>query len=129
MTDRSARTRAVAAREGLYDQIAREFGLLSVEEADQRLGSSAATARSEGRLLGLERPRGVFPGFQFDGAGVRPLIAELIALGADYGRTEAGLIQWLVAPTTYLHGKRPVDVIDDPKKLLDVAGRSFGVVW
>lgn len=130
MTDQSARARAVEAERQLYRQIVGEFGLLTAEEADRHLGSPAATARAEGRLLGIDREqRVIYPGFQFGGHDIRPVIARLIDVGRQHGRTELGLIQWLVSPTTYLHGKRPVDVIDVPDKLLETARSSFGVEW
>lgn len=82
------------------------------------------------RLLGVQRGRyQVYPGFQFDDRGVRPVVYDLAALGLEHGRTEAGLIQWLMAPTTYLHGQRPVDVIDEPEQLLDAARASLAVQW
>ena len=128
---------AAQARENLYDSIEEEFRLLSSAQAGEAMGSRsntsrnlAAKARSEGRALALTRGRyTLFPGFQFTESGLRPVIADLRKLGEEYGRTETGLIQWLMSPTTYLHGKRPVDVIDDPEKLLEVAQRSFGVEW
>lgn len=129
---------ATQARENLYESIASEFALLTSAEAGDAMGSRsntsrnlAAKARSEGRALALTRGRyTLYPGFQFDGAGLRPVIAELRRVGeGELGRSETGLIQWLMSPTTYLHGKRPVDVIDDPDTLLDVARRSFGVGW
>lgn len=132
-----ALARAAQARENLTTAIDREFGLLTSAEAGAAMGSRssakrnlAAAARKAGRLLGL--PRGgyvVFPGFQFDEHGVRPVIAKLIELGAQYDRTESGLIWWLMASTTYLDGRRPVDVIDDEESLLRVAEAAFGVEW
>lgn len=128
---------AAQARESLYDSIADEFGLLTSAQAGEAMGSRssasrnlAAKARGEGRALALVRGRyTLFPGFQFSDSGLRPVIADLRTVGEEYGRTETGLIQWLVSPTTYLHGKRPVDVIDEPDTLLDVARRSFDVEW
>lgn len=132
-----ALARAAQARENLTTAVDREFGLLTSAEAGAAMGSRssakrnlAAATRKAGRLLGL--PRGgyvVFPGFQFDEHGVRPVIAKLIELGTRYDRTESGLIWWLMAPTTYLNGRRPVDVIDDEELLLRVAEAAFGVEW
>ncbi|RCK70443.1 hypothetical protein DT076_07320 [Desertihabitans brevis] len=132
-----ALARAVQAEEGLYQRIADEFGLLTSAEAGRRLGSRskaarnlALSARRDGQLLALRRGRyDLFPGFQFDDHGARPVVAALIALGEEHERSEAGLVQWLMAPTTYLDGLRPVDVIDDPDRLLSVAREAFGVQW
>lgn len=130
--------RATQAEQNLYDQIDTEFGLLTSAEAGRRMGSrsaalrnAATAARRDGRLLASRRGGyWLFPGFQFDDTGVRPVIADLIKLGRDHGRTEAGLIQWLCSPTTYLHRRRrPVEVLDSPEQLLAAAGEAFGVQW
>lgn len=129
--------RATQAEQNLYDEIEAEFGLLTSAEAGRRMGSrsaalrnAATSARRDGRLLALRRGGyWLFPGFQFDAGGVRPIIAELIRLGHQQGRTEAGLIQWLCSPTGYLGAKRPVDVIESPTRVLDAARNAFGIQW
>lgn len=129
--------RAVQAQQNLYDEIAAEFGLLTSAEAGERMGSraraarnAATAARRDGKLLALRRGGyWLFPGFQFDEYGARPVIAQLLAVARDHERTEAGLVQWLCSPTTYLGGARPVDVIDEPAKLIGVAEEAFGVQW
>ena len=129
--------RAVQAEQNLYDRIEAEFGLLSSAEAGRRMGSrasalrnAATAARRAGELLAVRRGRYLlFPGFQFADDGVRPVMADLVALGQRHGRTEAGLIQWLCAPTTYLDGARPVEVIDKPERVLEAAEDAFGVQW
>lgn len=132
-----ALTRAVQAEQNLYDVIDREFGLLTSAEASARMGSrasalrnAATAARRDGELLALRRGRYLlFPGFQFDATGTRPVIAALIALGRKHGRTETGLVQWLCSPTTYLGGQRPVDVLDQSERVLTVTDDAFGVQW
>lgn len=129
--------RSVQAEQNLYDAIDREFGLLSSAQAGHRMGSRAAASRNtalaahrEGRLLSLVRGRyRLFPGFQFDVRGVRPVVAELASLGAELGWGETGLIQWLVSPTTYLGGRRPVDVLEDPDRMLAAARAALAVQW
>lgn len=129
--------RAVQAQQNLYGRIEAEFGLLTSREAADRMGSravarrnAATAARSEGRLFALRRGRYLlYPGFQFDSAGVRPVIAALLTAAREHGWEEASLIEWMVSPTTYLSGRRPVDVIEDPDRLLGVAEESFGVSW
>lgn len=130
-------TRAVQARENLYADIEDEFGLFSSAEAGQRMGSrsaarrnAATAARREGRLLGLRRGGYLlFPGFQFDAHGVRPVIADLVETGRKHHWHEASLIEWLCSPTTYLDGVRPVDVLDDAERVVQVAQAAFGVQW
>lgn len=132
-----ALARAVQAQQNLYDAIGAEFGLYTSAQVADLLGSHAAArrnaataARAAGRLLALRRGnRLVYPGFQFTASGIRPVIAELRALGAEHGWDEAGLIEWLMGPTTYLGGKRPADVLDDPERLVAVAADAFGVSW
>ena len=129
--------RAVQARHNLYETIEREFGLLTSTEAGKRMGSRsteprnlALTAHKKHTILAIPRGKYLhFPGFQFDERGLRPVIAELLQLAREHQRTEPGLVQWLVAPTTYLDGRRPVDIIDSPEELLDVARRAFSVQW
>lgn len=120
--------RAVLAERELYDQIGREFGLLAAGELES---VDLPGARRAGRVLAVRRDgEMLFPGFQLDESGhLRPVIADLIAVGRRHGRTELGLVQWLMSPTTYLEGRRPVDVIDDPLRLLDAARSAFGVEW
>lgn len=129
--------RAAQAERNLLHHVEEEFGLLTSSQAGARMGTRseaqrnlALAARKDGRLLGLPRGRYVlFPGFQFDDHGLRSVIADLIELGRKHNRTEVGLIQWLMSPTTYLHGQRPVDIIEAPDRLLEVAAESFGLQW
>lgn len=128
---------AVAQQERRHDALAAEFGLLTSAEVGERMGSraaakrnAAAAARSEGRLVAIRRGRYLlYPGFQFDESGIRPVIAELRHLADRHGWPEASLIEWIMAPTTYLGGKRPVDVLGDPALVTRVAEESMGVVW
>lgn len=132
-----ALARAVQAQQNLHDRLDDEFGLLTSAQAADHMSSravarrnAASAARGEGRLLALRRGKYLlYPAFQFDAAGVRPVIASLRKIGAEHGWDESSLIEWLVGPTTYLGGQRPVDVIDDPDRLLAVAAESFGISW
>lgn len=92
--------------------------------------NAATAARSEGRLLALRRGKYLlYPAFQFGRAGVRPVIAEIRAVGERHGWDETSLIEWLMAPTTYLGGRRPVDIIDDSDQLLALTAEVFGLSW
>lgn len=129
--------RAVQAEQNLYDQIDREFGLLTSTQAGRQLGSrsaaprnSAIAARRDGRLVAIQRGTYLlFPAFQFDQHGARAVMAQLIDLARQHERTETGLVQWCCAPTTYLDGQRPVDVLDDPERVTAAAAAAFGVQW
>jgi hypothetical protein len=129
--------RVVQAQQNLYDRIEAEFGLLTSAQAGDQMGSravarrNAATAvRNEGKLLALRRGQYLlYPGFQFTSAGIRPVIADLWAFAREHGWGETSLLEWMVSPTTYLTGQRPVDIIDDPDRLLTVAREAFEISW
>jgi hypothetical protein len=132
-----ALARAVQAQQNLHDRIDAEFGLLTSAQAADRMSSravarrnAATAARSEGRLLALRRGKYLlYPAFQFEAAGIRPVIAALRDIGDQHGWDEPSLIEWMMAPTTYLGGSRPVDIIDDADQILAVAAETFGVSW
>lgn len=131
--------RAVQAERNLYDRIDAEFGLLTSAEAGRRLGSRstaprnlAVATRRKGALLALTRGhQTLFPGFQF-GADGRPLavIRTLRDLADETRWSENSVVQWLCAPTTYLSGQRPVDLLaNSPERVVDAARRAWTVQW
>jgi hypothetical protein len=131
--------RAVQAEHNLYDRIDAEFGMLTSTEAGKRMGSRssaprnlATTARRNKALIGVRRGNHlVYPGFQFGPDG-HPLavITALRAVADANGWSEAGLMQWLCAPTTYLDGDRPVDHLStDPDRVVAVAEAALSVSW
>lgn len=131
--------RAVQAEHNLYARIDAEFGMLSSADAGRRMGSRssaprnlATTAHRAGTLVAVHRGNYLaYPGFQFDPDGQPlPVIARLreVAEAADW--SEAGLVQWLCAPTTYFDGDRPVDHLSaDPDRVLAVAKEALAVSW
>jgi hypothetical protein len=131
--------RAVQAELNLYARIEAEFGMLTSTEAGKRMGSRssaprnlATTARRNKTLVAVRQGNYLaYPGFQFgpDGKPL-PVIARLLAVADDSGWSEAGLVQWLCAPTTYLDCDRPVDhLATDPDRVLAVAGEALSVSW
>lgn len=131
--------RAVQAERNLYDRIEAEFGLLTSTETGKRLGSRstaprnlAVAARRNGALLAITRGRqSLYPGFQF-GADGRPLpvIRVLRDLAGEAQWSDSGVVQWLCAPTTYLDGKRPVDLLaSDPERVVRAARSAWTVQW
>ncbi|CQD06040.1 hypothetical protein BN1232_01033 [Mycobacterium lentiflavum] len=131
--------RAVQAELNLYARIEAEFGMLTSTEAGKRMGSRssaprnlATTARRNKTLLAVRQGNYLsYPGFQFgpDGKPL-PVIARLLAVADDSGWSEAGLVQWLCSPTTYLDGDRPVDhLATDPDRVVAVAGEALNVSW
>lgn len=131
--------RAVQAEWNLYDRIDAEFGLLTSAETGRRLGSRstaprnlAVTTRRNGALLAITRGHQLlFPGFQFDTDGrPLPVIRILRDLAHEAEWSENGVVQWLCAPTTYLGGLRPVDLIaSDPERVVDTARRVWTTRW
>jgi hypothetical protein len=131
--------RAVQAERNLYDRIDGEFRLFTSAEVGRMLGSRstaprnlAAATRREGTLLAVTRGNHLlFPGFQFDADGrPLPVIRDLRRLADEAGWSETGIVQWLCSPSTYLGGKRPVDLlVGDPSRVLDTARRAWTIQW
>lgn len=127
----------VQATENAVRGIENEFGLLTSSEVSGLLGSKssrsyASELRKRGKILGLERLNSyVYPGFQFDkyNGTIKPVIEPLRELSEQLGRTDRGLIFWLCSASTYFGGDRPVDHIDEPDLLIDVAHNDWAVEW
>lgn len=134
-----AYARSIAASHQRIRAMDEEFGLLSSSEVGQLMGSrsesprnSALAARRAGRLLALqEGSQLMFPGFQFDeNHAPRRVIRKLRELASACGWSERSAVMWLIAPTTYLDGQRPVDILDTaPETVLEVAEQSWTAAW
>ena len=131
--------RALQAEHNLYARIDAEFGMLSSTEAGKRMGSRssaprnlATTAHRNKQLLAVRQGNHLaYPGFQFGSDG-QPLavIARLRDTAEANDWSEAGLVQWLCAPTTYFDGDRPVDYLTkDPDRVVAVAADALAVSW
>jgi hypothetical protein len=131
--------RAVQAEHNLYARIGTEFGMLTSTEAGKRMGSRssaprnlATTAHRNKALVAIRRGNYLsYPGFQFGPDG-KPIavIARLRDVTEKNGWSEAGLVQWLCSPTTYLDGDRPVDrLTTDPDQVVAVAAEALAVSW
>ena len=131
--------RAVQAEHNLYARIDAEFGMLSSADAGKLMGSRSSTPRNlattahrAGTLVAVHRGNYLaYPGFQFDPDGQPlPVIARLRGVAEAAGWSEAGLVQWLCARTTYFDGDRPVDHLSaDPDRVLAVAKEALAVSW
>lgn len=131
--------RAFTATERFWVQVDREFGLLTATQLGRRLGSRAkdpasmvAKRQQSGRLLWVRRGgRLLYPGFQVDGRSgdVFPAIPELLDRAADHGLQSPEVIQWLLGAQGSLDGARPVDLLGDEDRLLDVCERSWATEW
>lgn len=114
--------RAVQASENVWKDIERKYGMLTSMDVALLIGSKnssrsiAADKRAAGELIGVQRGnRYVYPGFQFDreSGKTHPHIPGLIAVAADVGWDHEDLVFWLVSPSEYFGGERPVDHLDD----------------
>ena len=130
--------RSMAATEKAWRDLEAEFGLLSSVEVSELVGSKspnrsfASEQRGKGRLIAVKRPGGFrYPGFQFDRTEhmIRPVMAELIRVAEVAGRSEASLALWMALSTGYLDGRRPVDTLSQPEKVVEAAEQSFNVQW
>lgn len=130
--------RSVQATENVWRTMDEEFGLLSSTEVSKAVGSKspnrsyASEQRTAGRLLAIKRPGGFkYPGFQIDQNehAIRPVMADLINVAGDAGRSEASLALWAVSTTGYLDGARPVDRLDEPETVIHAAREAFNVQW
>jgi hypothetical protein len=114
--------RAIQATENIWKDIDAEFGMLTSMEVAQLIGSKrsgrsfASDQRAAGKLLGIKRGnRVLYPGFQFERATgtVHAAIPELLHMAKDVSWDEEDLTLWLIAPSGYFHGDRPVDHLAD----------------
>ncbi|MBM6620475.1 hypothetical protein JTF08_02515 [Micrococcaceae bacterium RIT802] len=130
--------RSMQATENAWRKMEAEFGLLTSLEVSRAVGSKspnrsyASDQRGAGRLLAVKRPGGYkYPGFQIDRReqAIRPVMHDLIRLAADADRSESGLALWMISPTGYLDGSRPVDLLDEPDQVVAAARQSFNVQW
>ncbi|WP_144662866.1 hypothetical protein [Paenarthrobacter nicotinovorans] len=130
--------RSMQATENAWREMETEFGLLTSIEVSKAVGSKfpnrsyASDQRAAGKLLAIKRPGGFkYPGFQIDPPehALRPVIKDLLELAAEAGRSEAGLALWIISPTGYLDGARPVDLLDEPETVVEAARQSFNVQW
>jgi hypothetical protein len=131
--------RAVQAEHNLYARIEAEFGMLTSTEAGKRMGSRssaprnlAATAHRNGQLVAVRRGNHLaYPGFQFGPDGQPLAVIGRLRENAEANEwSEAGLVQWLCSPTTYLNGDRPVDhLTEDPDRVVTVASEALAVSW
>jgi hypothetical protein len=112
-----------------------EFGALRSHEvadlAESRASNRAALAnrwRAENRLVAVPvRDELLYPGFQFNAEGKpKPGIGPAIGwLRSDPHTTDWQVALWFVTPTSWLGGRRPVDLLDEEiDAVVDAARRD-----
>jgi hypothetical protein len=110
-----------------------EFGALRSSEIADLAGSRAANRaalanrwRTENRIVGVTwRDELVYPGFQFtsDGRPLPAMQAALAALRSDPHTTDWQTALWFSTPTSWLGGKRPIDLLNAVPDLVTEAAR------
>jgi hypothetical protein len=128
--------RSVQASENRWRNIAGEYGLLDSRAVAALLGGSGTNRNrahqlaKEGRIIGVKRGRGtLYPGFEFDHGEVRPVIAEVAAIGRRNHWTDPHLLLWLASPNGYLEGRVPARMMDQPDKILEAARQDMAERW
>jgi hypothetical protein len=128
--------RSVQASENRWRTIAREYGLLDSRAVAALLGGSGTNRNrahqlaKEGKIIGVKRGRGtLYPGFEFDHGEIRPVIADVAAIGRRNHWTDPHLLLWLASPNGYLEGRVPAQMMDDPDKILEAARQDMAERW
>ena len=113
--------------EAAWRDIERRFGLLSAEELARLSGAAPASVRTwvhnqrrrHGLLAVRRGGRNVFPGFQFTATGrPQPWLRDVTAPLLAAGWSEEAVLLWLAAPTGWLSGQTPLEVLDtDPDRV------------
>ncbi|CAN7572155.1 DUF2384 domain-containing protein [Arthrobacter sp. LjRoot78] len=113
------------AAEAMWRFVHAEFGLLTSQEMALQLGiadpDDVRRLYSEGRLVAIHRGgRVLYPGFQIDPESrtILPVFHDLLRAAEEAVRHESAMISWLVRPSSSLDGARPVDLLDDPERIL-----------
>lgn len=128
--------RSLQASENRWRAIDKEYGLLDSRSVAELLGGSGTNRNKahqlakEGKIIGVKRGRGtLYPGFEFDHGEVRPVIAEVVAIGRRNHWTDAHLLLWLASPNGYLEGRVPARMMDDPGQILEAAHQDLAERW
>lgn len=129
-------TRSLQASEDRWRAMAKEYGLLNSRAVAALLGDSgtdrnrAGRLAKEGKIIGVKRGRGtLYPGFMFDHGEVRPVIAEIAAIGRRNHWTDPHLLLWLASPNGYLEGRVPAQTMDARDKILEAARQDMAERW
>lgn len=127
--------RSLQARENWLRSIEKEFGALTRQQVAEMRGSKgtnrsmAAAMQAKGLILDYRRGNSFkVPAFQFTETGeVRPAVPLLIDAARQAGWDDMDLLIWLTNPNTHFpEGKRPVDVLDNTDRVLEVFTATVG---
>lgn len=107
--------------EAAWRDIEKRYGLLSADDLVRMAGATPASLRTwvhnqrrrHGLLAVRRGGRNVFPGFQFTKTGSpKPWLREITEPLLAAGWSEESVLLWLAAPTGWLSGQAPLDVVD-----------------
>ena len=86
---------------------------LSQQDVARLLGKSEQAVSKDHRLVRLRTAEGrpVYPVAQFDGRGVLPGVAEVVAVLGPVAATPWTVAAWLTGSHAALDGRRPVDAL------------------
>lgn len=129
--------RSLQASENVWRTMGAECGLLTSGQVAELLGASpsnrnlASRKRAAHQIAGAARGKAVlYPGFQFGGGAIVPVMEPLIRLATANGWEEESLLVWLYSPTTSLADEgRPIDHLHDPDAVLAAAKAAFETEW
>lgn len=112
-----------------WDDIEREFGLLSSDDVAVMLGTRALN-KARNKMIAIKMSRNlVYPGFQFDSTGaLRPTIEVLVKLANENGIEFTWVAQWMCLRSEFLNGFRPVDLINEEDILVAAFKNRFPVM-
>lgn len=107
------------------------YGTLTAHEAHaaaERAGHPNADAA--GLITITVHGRQVYPGFQFTGQTIRPDWATLTRPFRDTGWTDDQIALWFAAPTGWLNGARPADLLDSqPATVREAIANVTAPAW
>jgi len=110
-----------------------EYGTLTSEEVADEVGSrarnraaSAHRLQNAGKVFAVRHQgQTLFPAFQFAGGAVRTGVPEVLRVLHDRGLSGWEIALWFIAGSSFLGGRRPVDLLDEDQELvIEHAARS-----
>lgn len=116
-----------------WNRLLEEYGALTAAELAERKGTSGTSYARDlihsGRALAVIRGRTPYmPGYQFDATGtLYPAVASVLTVFRDAGWSDFSTAIWLAAPSTWLSGERPAEMLaaeDAATRLMQAAWRT-----
>ena len=107
-----------------------EFGLLGSVPLARADPEDVQRRSSHTPISFMYRGRSVFPRFQFTESGVlQPAVVMMLENDTAARQSGLDLALWMMSPSGYLDGARPVDCLAEPRSVAAAAVAHFGVIW